>query len=102
MRARVAYHDACHLGHAQGVRTQPRTVLRTIPDLEVVDIPVADARGASEMLLIGSSVRVAPIVEWDGRPIGTGRPGPIAKALLDVVDEDMRTGDRLIEVPYEA
>jgi hypothetical protein len=38
---------------------------------------------------------------WDGQPIGCGRPGPIAKALLDVVDEDMRTGDRLIDVPYE-
>jgi 4-amino-4-deoxychorismate lyase len=69
--------------------------------VEVVDIPVADARAAAEMLLIGSSVRVAPIVEWDGQPIGSGRPGPIAKALLDVVDEDMRTGDRLIDVPYE-
>jgi glycolate oxidase iron-sulfur subunit len=41
IRARVAYHDACHLGHAQGVRAQPRAVLRTIPELEVVDIPEA-------------------------------------------------------------
>ena len=41
VRARVAYHDACHLGHAQGVRAQPRAVLRTIPGLEVVDIPEA-------------------------------------------------------------
>ena len=41
IRARVAYHDACHLGHGQQVRTQPRAVLRTIPDLEVVDIPEA-------------------------------------------------------------
>ena len=39
--ARVAYHDACHLGHAQGVRDQPRAVLRTIPELELVDIPEA-------------------------------------------------------------
>jgi glycolate oxidase iron-sulfur subunit len=39
---RVAYHDACHLGHAQGVRAQPRTVLRQIPQLEVVDIPEAE------------------------------------------------------------
>ncbi|HEX9413567.1 MAG TPA: heterodisulfide reductase-related iron-sulfur binding cluster [Ktedonobacterales bacterium] len=39
---RVAYHDACHLGHAQGIRRQPRAVLRAIPDLEVVDIPEAD------------------------------------------------------------
>ena len=41
VRARVAYHDACHLGHAQGVRAQPRAVLRSIPELEVVDIPEA-------------------------------------------------------------
>jgi glycolate oxidase iron-sulfur subunit len=41
VRARVAYHDACHLGHAQGVRDQPRAVLRSIPGLEVVDIPEA-------------------------------------------------------------
>ena len=31
VRARVAYHDACHLGHAQKVRAQPRAVLRSIP-----------------------------------------------------------------------
>jgi len=40
--ARVAYHDACHLGHAQRVRTQPRDVLRQIPGLTVVDIPEAE------------------------------------------------------------
>ncbi|XAS74989.1 heterodisulfide reductase-related iron-sulfur binding cluster [Dermatophilaceae bacterium Sec6.4] len=39
---RVAYHDACHLSHAQKIRSQPRAVLRTIPDLEVVDIPETD------------------------------------------------------------
>jgi glycolate oxidase iron-sulfur subunit len=42
LRARVAYHDACHLGHAQGVRAQPRAVLRTIPQLELTDIPEAE------------------------------------------------------------
>mgnify|MGYP001038513713 CR=1 FL=1 len=41
VNARVAYHDACHLGHAQGVRTQPRDVLRSVPGVEVVDIPEA-------------------------------------------------------------
>jgi glycolate oxidase iron-sulfur subunit len=34
---RVAYHDACHLAHAQGVRAQPRALLRAIPGLEVLD-----------------------------------------------------------------
>jgi glycolate oxidase iron-sulfur subunit len=34
---KVAYHDACHLAHAQGVRAQPRELLGGIPGLEVVD-----------------------------------------------------------------
>ncbi len=34
---RVAYHDACHLAHAQGVREQPRELLRAIPGLELVE-----------------------------------------------------------------
>jgi glycolate oxidase iron-sulfur subunit len=37
----VAYHDACHLAHAQGVTSQPRELLRAIPDLTVVEL--ADA-----------------------------------------------------------
>jgi len=34
---KVAYHDACHLAHAQGVRSQPRELLRQIPGLELVE-----------------------------------------------------------------
>ena len=62
---------------------------------------MAEARAAREMLLLGSSVKVAPIVEWDGQPIGDGKPGPVARALLELIEEDMRTGDRLIDVPYD-
>jgi glycolate oxidase iron-sulfur subunit len=35
----VAYHDACHLAHAQGVRAQPRELLSGIPGLELREIP---------------------------------------------------------------
>jgi glycolate oxidase iron-sulfur subunit len=35
---RVAYHDACHLAHAQGVRAQPRELLRSIPGLELLEV----------------------------------------------------------------
>ena len=38
---RIAYHDACHLQHAQGVRAEPRKVLKAIPDLEISEIPEA-------------------------------------------------------------
>ena len=39
---RAAYHDACHLAHAQGVRAAPRAVLRAIPQLDLVELPEGD------------------------------------------------------------
>jgi glycolate oxidase iron-sulfur subunit len=41
IKLRVAYHDACHLQHAQGIRDQPRRLLAGIPALEVDEIPEA-------------------------------------------------------------
>jgi glycolate oxidase iron-sulfur subunit len=38
----AAYHDACHLGHAQGIRTQPRELLAAIPGLELREIAEAE------------------------------------------------------------
>jgi glycolate oxidase iron-sulfur subunit len=34
---KVAYHDACHLSHAQKVRSEPRRLLKGIPELELVE-----------------------------------------------------------------
>jgi glycolate oxidase iron-sulfur subunit len=36
--AAVAYHDACHLAHAQRIRQQPRDLLRGIPGLELTEV----------------------------------------------------------------
>jgi len=38
---RIAYHDACHLAHAQGIRAEPRAVLASIPGLTVA--PIAES-----------------------------------------------------------
>ena len=35
---RIAYHDACHLANAQGVRSQPRTLLNGIPGVTLQEI----------------------------------------------------------------
>ncbi len=37
----AAYHDACHLGHAQRITRQPRDLLRAIPELKLAEIPDA-------------------------------------------------------------
>ncbi len=38
LKLRVAYHDACHLRHAQGVWREPRRLLDAIPALQIAEI----------------------------------------------------------------
>ncbi|WP_216325171.1 glycolate oxidase subunit GlcF [Deinococcus aestuarii] len=38
----VAYHDACHLAHAQKIRLAPRELLRAIPGVTVAEVPEGD------------------------------------------------------------
>ncbi|MBV9580136.1 MAG: 4Fe-4S dicluster domain-containing protein [Chloroflexi bacterium] len=39
---RVTYQDACHLLHGQGIRNQPRQILRQIPGLELIEMHDSD------------------------------------------------------------
>lgn len=39
---RVTYHDACHLAHGQRVTSAPRALLRSVPGLELVELPESD------------------------------------------------------------
>ena len=69
--------------------------------IDLAAIPVQEGREAAEMMLIGSSIKVAPVVEWDGKKIGDGKPGPIAKKLLEMWNEDIKSApDQLVAVPY--
>ena len=38
LKVTAAYHDACHLAHAQRIRQQPRDLLGTIPGLEIAEV----------------------------------------------------------------
>jgi len=42
LKRTVTYHDACHLAHGQRVRQQPRTVLKAIPGLQLVELKESD------------------------------------------------------------
>jgi 4-amino-4-deoxychorismate lyase len=69
--------------------------------IRLADVPLAEGRQAREMMLIGSSIKIAPVIEWDGIPIGDGKPGPIAKKLLQLWHEDAASApDQLVPVPY--
>lgn len=41
-RRRVTYHDPCHLANAQGIKTQPRELLKRIPGVELVEMAEAN------------------------------------------------------------
>jgi 4-amino-4-deoxychorismate lyase len=69
--------------------------------VRLADVTVSAGRQAAEMMLIGSSIKIAPIVQWDKQPIGNGKPGPITKKLLELWEEDTRSAaDQLVAVPY--
>jgi len=68
--------------------------------VRVAEVSVQERRDAAEMMLIGSSIKIAPVVQWDGKNIGDGKPGPIAKKLLEMWNQDTLATDQLVAVPY--
>jgi glycolate oxidase iron-sulfur subunit len=42
MHVRVTYHEPCHLGRGQGVKVQPREMLKSIPGVEFIEMKGAD------------------------------------------------------------
>ena len=45
--------------------------------IEVREITEAELRGADEVWVTSSSKEIVAIVDLDGRPVGTGKPGPV-------------------------
>lgn len=64
-----------------------RTIMGLAPalGLSVEERPLAlyDVWAADEVVITGTAVEVQPVVEVDGRPIGTGAIGPIAQQLVE-------------------
>lgn len=42
LNIKATYQDACHIGHAQRIKDQPRDVIKQIPGLEFVEMPESD------------------------------------------------------------
>lgn len=42
LKRRLTYHDACHLAHGQGIRSEPRDLLSSIPNIDYVELEEAD------------------------------------------------------------
>lgn len=61
----------------------------TLKAAEYRDIPLEQAALAKEILIFGTTTDVTPVIEWEGRPVGDGKPGPVAEKLLALLRSDM-------------
>ncbi|MFZ0090768.1 MAG: (Fe-S)-binding protein, partial [Solirubrobacteraceae bacterium] len=89
---RVAYHDACHLAHAQGVRSAPRELLRAIPGLELLEVGTERdvCCGSAGIYNLVSPVAAAELgarkarnlIDTGAQAIAAGNPGCAAQLDL--------------------
>lgn len=66
----------------------PKGVLK---DVAFADIRRHDILAASEFIITGTTINVVAGVEFDGQPIGTGKPGPVYHALAELLDRDINS-----------
>ncbi len=78
LNLRVAYHDACHLAHAQGVRQQPRDLLQQIPGIELLPF-------AEQEMCCGSAGIYNLVQPTPARQLGERKVKHIAATSPDVV-----------------
>jgi glycolate oxidase iron-sulfur subunit len=96
---RIACHDACHLLNAQGVREEPRSLLRSIPDAELVDLPdphlccgSAGTYNIDQPSIAANlgSARARTIIDSGATIVATGNIGCLAQIRLHLARLDSR------------
>ncbi len=94
---RVAYHDACHLQHAQGIYAEPRRLLADIPDLELAEVPepaiCCGSAGIYNLVEPGAARRLGErkarnILRTGAQVVASGNPG----CLLQIHSHLRRAG----------
>ncbi len=62
---------------------------RVLTTAEFRPISMGMVRSAAEMHVYGTTPNITPVIEFDGKPVGTGVPGPIAQRLFEMLREEM-------------
>jgi len=63
--------------------------------LEKTDISRDAVRNAAEVMIFGTTPDVTAVVEFDGQPVGDGRPGPVFRQLAQLLHEDIHRNPAL-------
>ncbi len=67
-------------------------LLRQRPEIRQRAVRGGELRDAREVVLVGTTTMVASVTRLDGRTVGDGRPGPVARSLLATLVETIRAG----------
>jgi glycolate oxidase iron-sulfur subunit len=100
LKLRVAFHDSCHLQHAQGVRSQPRALLSSIPGIELAEIPEAPiccgSAGIYNLVQPGAANALGDrkaqlITALKADIVATGNPGCILQLQSSLARQKQKT-----------
>jgi 4-amino-4-deoxychorismate lyase len=72
---------ACELAREHGLATEVRA------------ISLAELHDANEVMIAGTSLNILPVVAFEGDPIASGQPGPVAKQLNEWMLHDIAKGE---------
>ncbi len=95
---KAAYHDACHLAHAQRVTEAPRRLLGQIPDLTLLPLPEADVCCGSagiynltepDMAKSLQRRKVQNVIASGASVVVTGNPGCLAWISAGLTEHDI-------------
>lgn len=76
----------------------PGGLIRAVRRLKIGE---SDLRSAAEILIFGTTPDVTSVVSYEGRPVGSGRPGPARAALQTLLENDiLRNPAQRTEVPW--
>jgi branched-chain amino acid aminotransferase len=62
---------------------------RALTTAEFRPINLGAVRSAAEVHIYGTTPNITPVTLFEGKPVGDGKPGPIAKRLFDMLKEEM-------------
>ncbi|MDZ8120452.1 aminotransferase class IV [Pontiella agarivorans] len=62
---------------------------RVLTTAEFRPINLGAVRSAAEMHVYGTTPNITPVIDFEGNPVGDGKPGPIAQRLFDMLKEEM-------------
>ncbi|HUI29187.1 MAG TPA: aminotransferase class IV [Candidatus Acidoferrales bacterium] len=69
---------------------------KTISRVSIENIPLTEAYNASEILFLSTSLFVAPVIKYDGRTVGDGKPGRVWRSLYELFQKDIRSNRKYL------